>query len=77
MSDDPKDRVEDAKDRVRTETALVLRRYARRVKKKAIPFVEETFANDPNADPDEVARQALEIAGKGLIPTKKPKELEQ
>ena len=70
MSDEHKDRVEDAKDRVRTETALVLRRYARRVKKKAIPYVDQAFAENPNADPDEVAAKALEIAGQGLIPTK-------
>jgi hypothetical protein len=70
-----KERVDDAKDRVRTETALRLRRYARRVKNKAIPHVEQAFKDNPDADPEVVAQEALAIAAQGLLPADERKRL--
>ena len=64
-------RVDDAKDRVRTEVALYLRRYARRAKDVAISHVEEAFAKDPTADPELVAEEAMKKMAAVLAPAKK------
>jgi len=52
---------------LRTETAMLLRRYARRVKDEGVSYIKAQYALHPDSDPDEVAREALARASQGMF----------
>ena len=66
----------DAEDRLRTETMLHLRKYARRVKDVGIAHVRAQFALNPNADPEVVAKEALAHASQGMFLSSPQKAVE-
>jgi hypothetical protein len=59
------ERKRDALDKVRTETARYLRKYARRIKYIGEERVKAAFALDPNSDPEVAANDALQFASQG------------
>lgn len=61
------EREQDALDKMRTETGMYLRRYSRRVKTVGKAYIENAYKEDPNADPDVVAAEALKLAAEPYI----------
>ena len=60
-------RLEDALDKLRTETARHLRKYARRIKVDGEARVKALLTLDPSADPEKVAEDALRVASQGMF----------
>jgi hypothetical protein len=61
------ERKNDAMDKLRSETARHLRKYARRIKRVGEARVTAAFAFDANADPELVADEALRVASQGFF----------
>lgn len=57
----------DAIDRLRTETALELRKYARRVREVGVDYVKAQFALNHDSDPYSVAMEAKALASQGMF----------
>lgn len=55
----------DALDKLRTDVGTILRRYARRAKTVGKDHIIAAYIEDPNADPDKVALEALYLASEG------------
>ncbi len=61
------ERKRDAMDKLRTDTARHLRKYARRIKLEGEARVDAAFTLDPGVDPEKAADDALRIASRGMF----------
>lgn len=58
-------REKDALDKLRTDTQRHLRKYKRRITEDGVRLVKAAFTENPNADPEKVAEDALRRASGG------------